>query len=435
MATLLRVPEVATGSTEAVLSEWLVPENEAFDAGTALAVLETDKAAVEVEAETGATVLRQLVDRGTTVAVGTPIAVLGAVGEDVSGLLAEVGVPASRNGQAASEVAASEVVGGAAAVQGSAPAATAVPNGSGGRIFASPLARKLLKDAGLGLEEVTGTGPNGRIVRKDVEAAIARASAAPQSVVQAAVPPEPEVLAEPATTPARREPVLGASFTEVPHTRIRRAIASRLTMSKQTVPHFSVRRAARIDALLALRKQLNEVSPARISVNDLIIRAVAVAHTEVPDANVTWTEDALRKYDSVDVGVAIASERGLVTPVVRGVEKLAPSAISGQVKGFAAQADEGRLKQQDLEGGSIAVSNLGMFGVDEFTAIINPPQAAILAVGAGKPGAVVVDGELTVATELALTLAVDHRAIDGALAAQWLGVLVDALEKPLRLLA
>ncbi|MEV4596676.1 dihydrolipoamide acetyltransferase family protein [Amycolatopsis sp. NPDC049253] len=420
MATLLRVPEVATGSTEAVLSEWLVPENEAFDAGTALAVLETDKAAVEVEAEAGATVLRQLVDRGTTVEVGTPIAVLGAVGEDVSGLLAELGGSASRNGPGQS---------------GPAPAAS---NGSRERIFASPLARKLLKEAGIGLEEVAGTGPNGRIVRKDVEAAIARADRPAPAPPQPDPTPQPapeKPAATPQPAPVRREPAAGAAFTEIPHTRIRRAIASRLTMSKQTVPHFSVRRTARIDALLALREQLNEVSPARISVNDLIIRAVAVAHTEVPDANVIWTEDALRTYDSVDVGVAIASERGLVTPVVRGVEKLAPSAISGQVKGFAAQADEGRLKQQDLEGGSIAVSNLGMYGVDEFTAIINPPQSSILAVGAGKPGAVVVDGELTVATRLALTLAVDHRAIDGALAASWLGVLVDALEQPLRLVA
>ncbi|MEV0069078.1 MULTISPECIES: dihydrolipoamide acetyltransferase family protein [unclassified Amycolatopsis] len=423
MATLLRVPEVATGSTEAVLSEWLVPENEAFDAGTALAVLETDKAAVEVEAEAGSTVLRQLVDRGTTVEVGTPIAVLGAVGEDVSGLLAELGGSVAQNGSAQSEPAQSEP----------APAAS---NASRERIFASPLARKMLKEAGIGLEEVAGTGPNGRIVRKDVEAAIARADRPAPVTPQPEPTPQPareQLVAEPA--PARREPAAGAAFTEIPHTRIRRAIASRLTMSKQTVPHFSVRRTARIDALLALRKQLNEVSPARISVNDLIIRAVAVAHTEVPDANVIWTEDALRKYDSVDVGVAIASERGLVTPVVRGVEKLAPSAISRQVKGFATQADEGKLKQQDLEGGSIAVSNLGMYGVDDFTAIINPPQSSILAVGAGKPGAVVVDGELTVATQLALTLAVDHRAIDGALAASWLGVLVDALEQPLRLVA
>ncbi|MET7994639.1 dihydrolipoamide acetyltransferase family protein [Amycolatopsis sp. NPDC005232] len=423
MATLLRVPEVATGSTEAVLSEWLVPENEAFDAGTALAVLETDKAAVEVEAEAGSTVLRQLVDRGTTVEVGTPIAVLGAVGEDVSGLLAELGGSVAQNGSARSEPAESEP----------APAAS---NGSRERIFASPLARKMLKEAGIGLEEVAGTGPNGRIVRKDVEAAIARADRPAPATPQPEPTPEPareQLAAEPA--PVRREQAAGAAFTEIPHTRIRRAIASRLTMSKQTVPHFSVRRTARIDALLALRKQLNEVSPARISVNDLIIRAVAVAHTEVPDANVIWTEDALRKYDSVDVGVAIASERGLVTPVVRGVEKLAPSAISRQAKGFATQADEGKLKQQDLEGGSIAVSNLGMYGVDDFTAIINPPQSAILAVGAGKSGAVVVDGELTVATQLALTLAVDHRAIDGALAASWLGVLVDALEQPLRLVA
>ncbi|MFI5610134.1 dihydrolipoamide acetyltransferase family protein [Amycolatopsis sp. NPDC051903] len=415
MATLLRVPEVATGSTEAVLSEWLVPENEAFDAGTALAVLETDKAAVEVEAEAGAIVLRQLVGRGATVEVGSPIAVLGAAGEDVSALLAELGGPAP-------QAAEPEPVAAAPGSNG------AGPSGSAPRIFASPLARKLLKEAGIGLAEVTGTGPNGRIVRKDVEAAIARAGT-PVPVAPAPAP----VVPEPA--PARREPEGGASYTELPHSRIRRAIASRLTTSKQTVPHFTVRRSARIDALLALREQLNEVSPARISVNDLIIRAVAVAHTDVPDANVIWTDDALRKYDSVDVGVAIASEKGLVTPVLRGVEKLSPSGVSAQVKAFAAQAGEGRLNQRDLEGGTIAVSNLGMYGVDDFTAIINPPHAAILAVGAGKPGPAVVDGELTVATQLSLVLSVDHRAVDGALAAQWMAALVEALERPLRLVA
>ncbi|QUQ63472.1 dihydrolipoamide acetyltransferase family protein [Kutzneria sp. CA-103260] len=403
MATLLRVPEVATGSTEAVLTEWLVPENVAFEAGAAIAVLETDKAAVEVEAEIGAMVLRRLVDGGSTVEVGAPIAVLGAAGEDVSSLLAELR--------------------GAEASAGAGEPAT---NSSGGpaepspaRIFASPLARKLLKEAGIPLDAVAGTGPNGRIVRKDVEAAIAQVD-------------------KPATTipePGAKAVVADAAFEEIPHSRVRTVIASRLTASKQAIPHFYVRRTARIDDLLTLRKQLNAVSPAKISVNDLVIRAVAVAHGTVPDANVIWTDDAMRRYRTVDIGVAIASARGLVTPVLRNVASLSLSAISAQVKGFARQADEGRLPQKDLEGGTITVSNLGMYGVDEFAAIINPPQAAILAVGAGKPAPAVVNGQLTVATQLTLVFSVDHRAIDGALAAQWMAALVTALEEPLRLVA
>ena len=411
MATVLRVPEVATGSTEAVLTEWLVPENVAFEAGAAIAVLETDKAAVEVEAEAGAVILRRLVDGGSTVEVGTPIAVLGVVGEDVSSVLAALG------GGTVEPAGAPESPGRAAAPE---------------RIFASPLARKLLKEARIPLEAVPGTGPNGRIVRRDVEAAIAQAKQPVMNIPGTAAPAAPA----PSTPATRSAPSAnGAAFEEVPHSRIRAVIASRLTASKQTIPHFYVRRTARIDALLALRKQLNAVAPDKISVNDLIIRAVAVAHVAVPDANVIWTDDSMRRYKTVDIGVAIASTRGLVTPVLRGVQGMSLSAISLQVRAFAGQADEGRLLQRDLEGGTIAVSNLGMYGVDEFSAIINPPQSAILAVGAGKPAPTIVDGELAIATQMNLVLSVDHRAIDGALAAQWMQSLVTALEEPLRLVA
>jgi pyruvate dehydrogenase E2 component (dihydrolipoamide acetyltransferase) len=434
MATLLRVPEVATGSTEAILTEWLVPENVTFAAGAAIAVLETDKAAVEVEAEADAMILRRLVNGGTAVEVGAPIAVLGVAGEDVTALLAEL-----------------DTLG---------EAGTAALGSPAGRVFASPLARKLLKEAGIAPAAVTGSGPNGRIVRKDAEAAIAQSRAAtrtapappppvpsaspqptpPQPTPAQPTPPRPTVpptappLAASPASPGSRRPAL-AGFAEVPHSRIRHAIATRLTASKQSVPHFYVRRTARIDALLALRTQLNEVSARKISVNDLMIKAVAIAHLAVPEANAIWTDDAMRRYAAVDVGVAIASARGLVTPVLRGVESSSVSAISAQVKAFATQADNGKLMQRDLDGGTITVSNLGMYGVDEFSAIINPPQSAILAVGAGKPSPAVVDGELIVATGLNLVLSVDHRAIDGALAAQWLTALVDAIEHPLRLLA
>jgi pyruvate dehydrogenase E2 component (dihydrolipoamide acetyltransferase) len=279
---------------------------------------------------------------------GAPIAVLGVVGEDASAVLAELGGVA-------------------------APAPTAIPVAPT-RIFASPLAGKLLKEAGIPLDAVAGTGPNGRIMRKDVEAAIAQGKAVAPTLPVTAPAVPPPVVAAPSTKQS------GAAFTEIPHSRVRAVIARRLTASKQTVPHFYVRRTARIDALLDLRRQLNAVSPTRISVNDLIIRAVAVAHVAVPDANVIWTDDAMRRYDSVDIGVATASARGLVTPVLRNVSALSLSAISTQVKEFARQADDGRLRQRDLDGGTIAMSNLGSYGVDEFAAIINPPQSAILAV-------------------------------------------------------
>ncbi|MFC7641175.1 2-oxo acid dehydrogenase subunit E2 [Streptosporangium lutulentum] len=250
--------------------------------------------------------------------------------------------------------------------------------------------------------------------------------------------PEPAVAKGESARPPRTSRAAaapGSDFEEIPHSRLRRAVAGRLTESKQTIPHFYLRRNARIDALLALRSQLNDVSPHRISVNDLVLRAVAIAHVEVPDANVIWTEEGMRRFESVDIGVAIASERGLVTPVLRGVQNAAPSAVARQVGAYVRQANEGKLLQSDLEGGSISVTNLGMFGVDEFSAIINPPQSAILAVGAGKAVPVVADGAIEVGTVMSLVLSVDHRAIDGALAARWMAALVTSIEEPLRLLA
>jgi pyruvate dehydrogenase E2 component (dihydrolipoamide acetyltransferase) len=436
MATLLRVPEVAAGATEAVLSEWLVKENTPFSTGDPIMTLETDKAAVEVAAESDGVILRALVPGGTTVEVGSPLALVGAAGEqgaDVEALLAELGViaqtavgPQTPEGPHRPEV--PQTV------------AAPVPPASGGtRVFISPLARRMLKEAGLTTDQVRGTGPNGRIVRRDVERAVERAAVAaavtssPEPAVPARTPsPSPEPV-----VPARTASPLpqNAGFRDIPHSRLRRAVANRVTTSKQTIPHFYVKRTAGIDALLELRKQLNEVAPQKISINDLVIKAVAVAHRAVPDANVIWTDEAMRQFESVDVAVAIAAKRGLVTPVLRGIERMSPSAIADQVRTYVRQADEGTLQQGDLEGGSLSISNLGMYGVEEFSAIINPPHSAILAVGAGRPVAVVVDGTVQIATQMTLVLSVDHRAIDGALAAQWMEALVGALEQPLRLVA
>ncbi|MGV9349268.1 dihydrolipoamide acetyltransferase family protein [Streptomyces spiralis] len=440
MAALLLMPEVAAGTTEAVLSEWLVKENAPFTAGDPIALIETDKASVEIAAEADAVILRTLVPGGTVVEVGSPVALLGGDGDqpgDADRLLAELGVayvPEPRQAPERREVPEPAPVG----------AAPAPSDSSAGRIFISPLGRKLLREAGLTPDQVRGTGPNGRIVRRDVEAAVAnagRSTAAQAQAAQTQAPPAVAVAVAVAAATARAplpattatEPVDRGGFQEIPHSRLRRAIAQRLTASKQTIPHFYVKRAARIDALLALRAQLNEVSPRKISVNDLVLRAVAVAHQAVPEANVIWTDDTLRQFDTVDVGVAIAGGRGLVTPVLRDIEKSSPAAIAGQVQDFVRQADDGTLLQADLEGGSITVTNLAMFGVDEFSAIINPPQSAILAVGAGTKAPIVVGDRIEVATRLPLVLSVDHRAIDGAPAARWMAALVRALEEPLRL--
>lgn len=417
MAELLLVPEVAAGATEVVISQWLVEPGQEFKAGDPLAVIETEKAVVEVEAEVGATLLKALVAGGTQIDVGSPMALLGTheeVGSDLEALLVELGAAAPAAEPTAVAAAPPAPADGGGEGRSESPAAR--PE----RQFISPIARKRLRETGLSADGITGTGPRRRILRRDVEAAIAAA---------ASDKTRPVVPVPPAETPTAQV----GEWTEVPHSRLRRAVASRLTRSKQEVPHFYLRRSAAVDELLALRGKLNQHSPRKISFNDFVIRAVAVAHADVPDVNVIWTDDAMRRFDTVDVSVAIASQRGLVTPVLRGVESRSLSAISASVKAFVDDADTGRLQQKDLEGGSITVTNLGMFGVEEFSAIINPPQSAILAVGAATPTARVVDGEVTAVTTVNLVLSVDHRAIDGALAARWMASLIAALEQPLRL--
>jgi len=456
MASLLRVPEVAAGATEAVLSEWLVEENAPFVAGEPIVMIETEKAVVEVEAEIDAVVLRKLVAGGSTVEVGSPMALVGAADEanaDLDQILADLGIgkveekaaPARRDvperaPATAGAGAAREPMGAthAAPEPETAPEPdVARPSADGdtgpGRRFITPIARRLLRDAGLKPEDVRPSGPNGRIVRKDVERAIETSRQQGQAAAVSEL--QPLTPAEPAPARPAADRTSAAGYEDIPHSRLRRAVAGRLLASKQSIPHFYVKRTVRIDALLQLRSQLNEVSAQKISVNDLVIRAVAAAHVRVPEANVIWTEDHLRRFESVDIAVAIASDRGLVTPVLRSVEKATPSAIASQVRAYVQQADDGKLQQRDLEGGSISVTNLGMYGVEEFAAIINPPQSAILAVGAGHPEPVVVNGAVEVGTVMSLVLSVDHRAIDGALAAQWLGALVTIIEQPLHLLA
>jgi pyruvate dehydrogenase E2 component (dihydrolipoamide acetyltransferase) len=412
VAELLRMPEIATGTNEAVLSSWTVAENSTVAVSDVIAVVETAKAVVDVEAEVSGTILRLLVAPGAEVETGAPIALVAGPGEqvgDIEAVLRELGL--------ASDPMALEVPE-AATTPDPSPVQADVPAPRNGRVFASPLARRLAKEAGLSIDVITGTGPNGRIVRRDVEQA---ASAAPTPAPAAALPAAPTADA--------------AAYTEVPHSRLRRLVASRLTESKTTAPHFYLRASVRADSLLALRAELNDGAEVRVSVNDLLVKAVARAHVQVPALNVTWTPDAVRQWRSVDVSVAVATDNGLVTPVIRSVEELSVTEVARTIRDLAERARAGRLQQHELEGGSISVTNLGMYGTEEFAAIINPPQASILAVGAARQEPVVVDGGLACATVLRLTLSVDHRPVDGVVAAQWMAALVTLLEHPARVLA
>ncbi|NCT90965.1 pyruvate dehydrogenase complex dihydrolipoamide acetyltransferase, partial [Cellulomonas sp. APG4] len=295
--------------------------------------------------------------------------------------------------------------------------------------FVSPLARRRARGAGVSLDGVVGTGPGGRVVRRDVDRLVAEAPRA------AATPaPAPSGVPAPPSVASPSAPATAAGGRVEPHSPMRRAIARRLSESKSTVPHFYLTAECRVDALLELRREINASGSVRVSVNDLVLRAAAVAFREVPEANVLWHEDGLHRFDAVDVAVAVATDCGLVTPVVRGVEDLAVGALSRVVAELAARAREGRLRQAELEGGTLTVSNLGMYGTREFTAILNPPQALILAVGAAVQQPVVDDGALAVGTVMRCTLSVDHRAVDGALAARWLAAFQAAVEHPLTLL-
>lgn len=420
MPTVLRMPEVAANATEAVLADWLVAENVEFAATDPIATVETEKAVVDVEAETAGVVLKTLVAPGAQVEVGAPIAVLGGPGEEVDDLdrvLADLGVAVATApvvpelGEVPAD-APRDPESGAPVVETVEPPAPA----RNGRVFASPLARKIAKERGLVLEELVGTGPRGRVLRRDVEKA---------AVASGSVSSPVETVGSPPTASATGE---------IPHTRLRRAVAHRLTESKQTAPHFYLRATCRADALVALRAELNG-GDVKVSVNDLVVKAVAAAHRAVPEMNVVWTPDAVRTFDTVDVAVAVATDRGLVTPVVRDVTSLSVSGVAERVRDLAGRARDGKLKQDELEGGTISVTNLGMYGVEEFAAIINPPHAAILAVGAVRDEPVVEDGAVVPGKLMTVTLSVDHRPVDGVLAARWLAVLKELLEHPVRILA
>jgi pyruvate dehydrogenase E2 component (dihydrolipoamide acetyltransferase) len=424
MPTLLRMPAIAAGAETAVLSEWQVQEGVPFKKSDAIATVETDKAMVDMEAEEAGVILRFLVGSGEQVEVGAAIALSGTPGEavnDIEAALRDLGVQAaspSSNGSPPSP-----------AKPNSTDEPTTVPSTHGGRVFATPLVRRLARDADLDLGTVSGTGPNGRIVRRDIEVLLTQTSAPSRD----ATPDEPAEAHPPAAAGNG-----DSGFKDAPHTRIRAAIAARLTESKRDTPHFYLRGTCRVDKLLKMRAELNAAAEnadgTKVSVNDLIIKAAARAHTIVPAMNVVWTKDAVRRFDVVDIAVAVATNRGLLTPVVRDAARRSLSAVSADVSELAEHARLGSLTQREIEGGSFCISNLGMYGTEEFSAIINPPQSAILAVGATLSEPVVQDGEIAIATVMRVTLSVDHRPIDGSIAAQWMRTFVGIVENPLQIL-
>jgi pyruvate dehydrogenase E2 component (dihydrolipoamide acetyltransferase) len=408
MAAVMRMPELAANTPEATLIEWLVTESEHVAPGDSIATVETAKATVEIEAEVGGFILQLVVAAGSDVEVGAPIAVIGDEGESLVGLdLSDGGL---------GEDAAREPA--APAVESTPPAKHEPAPPTVARSFASPLARKLSRDAGLELADLVGTGPGGRVVRRDVAAAVAKRTAAvPQSVAP--------------VTPSAAGPALGSR--DIPHTRLRRAIAARLTESKLTAPHFYVGGTARVDALLTLREQVNQHATSHVSINDLVVMAVAKAHQARPGMNVIWTTDAVRQFDTVDIAVAVATADGLVTPVVRSAEAMNISALASVTREYAERAREGKLRPDELVGGTITVTNLGMYETEDFAAIINPPHSSILAVGAARESVVVDEGRCAVARTMRFTLSVDHRPVDGAIAAQWMHEFIGLLENPLRI--
>nr|WP_314355397.1 pyruvate dehydrogenase complex dihydrolipoamide acetyltransferase [uncultured Achromobacter sp.] len=442
MAHLIKLPSVAADTSGGNLHQWLKQEGDTVAVGDALAEIETEKAIVEINAEHAGVLARIVVPAGAaSVPINTVIGVLLAEGEDASAVdraLAEhggaaaaaaasaAGATSAAKSAGSSAAGSSGSSGSSAAAAGSAGAPAAPPPSPsaaapastapvpGGRLFASPLARRLAAQWHVDLLGVTGTGPHGRIVRRDVEAARDRA-------------PSPTATATPPSgRPAARR---------VPHTGMRRAIARRLTESKQNVPHFYLSVDCKMDALLALRAQANHGGAVKLSVNDFIVRAAALALREVPEVNVSWHEDAIEYHAGADISVAVATDGGLVTPIVRDADIKSLSAIAGEIVELAGRAKINRLKPEEFTGGSLTVSNLGMYGISQFAAIINPPQAAILAVGAAERRPVVGDnGELVAATVMTVTLSADHRAVDGAVGARWLAALRTLIENPVRIL-
>jgi pyruvate dehydrogenase E2 component (dihydrolipoamide acetyltransferase) len=431
MATNILMPALSPTMTEGKLARWLKKEGEEVKSGDVLAEIETDKATMEVEAVDEGFLSKIVVPDGTDgVAVNAVIAILtDTAGEKVD---SPKDAPKAAPTDTSVETPKQPPKETPTPVEAKTPAPAA--NGHddhGERIFASPLARRMAKQAGIDLATLKGSGPNGRIVKADIEAGAGKtAPAAPAGAAPAA--PKP---AAPAAAP-----VITAPHTKIPNSSMRKIIAKRLLESKQTVPHFYLTSNIEIDALLKLRAELNAKSAKdgpgafKLSVNDLIIKACAVALRRHPNVNSTYTEEAIIQYTDVDISIAVAIPDGLITPIIRKADQLGLAAISNAMKDLGARAKSGKLKPEEFQGGGFSISNLGMFGIPEFSAIINPPQSAILAVGAGEQRAVVKNGAIAIATIMTVTLSCDHRVVDGALGAEFLSTLKSIIEDPLSLM-
>ncbi|MBB3386069.1 MULTISPECIES: pyruvate dehydrogenase complex dihydrolipoamide acetyltransferase [unclassified Rhizobium] len=447
----ITMPALSPTMEEGNLAKWLVKEGDKIKSGDVIAEIETDKATMEVEAVDEGTVAKIVVPAGTEgVKVNALIAVIAADGEDVAAAASGASAAAA---PAAKEAPKAEAAPAAAPAPASvsAPAAAPAPVASapaandGHRTFASPLARRLAKEAGIDVTAVSGTGPHGRVVKKDIEAAVSggTAKAAPATASAA----QPAAAAAPAAAKGMSDDAVlklfeQGSYELVPHDGMRKTIAKRLQESKQTIPHFYVSVDCELDALLALRTQLNDSAPKskdgvpayKLSVNDMVIKALALALRDVPDANVSWTDSAMVKHKHADVGVAVSIPGGLITPIIRSAEQKTLSTISNEMKDYGKRAKERKLKPEEYQGGTTAVSNMGMMGVKNFAAVVNPPHATILAVGAGEQRVIVKKGEMVIANVMTVTLSTDHRAVDGALGAELLAAFKGYIENPMGML-
>jgi len=437
MPTNILMPALSPTMEKGNLAKWLKKEGDKVKSGDVIAEIETDKATMEVEAVDEGTLAKIVIPEGTAdVPVNQVIAVLAGEGEDVKAASASAAAAppqAKPQAQVAPPAAKPAPQPQAAPVQpaSSAPAPAAQ---DGNRVFSSPLARRLAKGAGIDVSRIQGSGPHGRVVARDVEAAQSgKGLKAPGAAPGAAyVPP-----AGPSDQQIRALFADG-SYDVVPHDGMRRTIAQRLTQSTQTIPHFYLTMDCNIDRLMAAREEINASAPKdkdgkpayKLSVNDFVIKALALALQKVPNANVNWTEAGMLKHKHSDIGVAVAMPGGLITPIVRKAETKSLSTISNEMKDFAARARARKLKPEEYQGGTTAVSNLGMYGIKDFTAVINPPHATILAVGTGEQRPIVKDGKVEPATIMSVTLSCDHRAVDGALGAELIGAFKALIENP-----
>ncbi len=444
MATNILMPALSPTMEKGNLAKWLKKEGDKVKAGDILAEIETDKATMEYEAVDEGTLAKIIVPEGTQdVAVNAPIAVLAAEGEDVKAAASSAPSAPKAKAEAPKATAPKEEPKKAEAAPAAKPTASAVPPAaaapaaSGARIFASPLAKRLAKDAGIDLTRISGSGPHGRVIARDVE------DAKSGKGLKAAPAGAPMAAGAPAAAPAMSDQqILGlyeqGSYESIPHDGMRRTIAQRLTAATNSMPTFYLTVDCDLGRLMAAREDINNAAGKnaegkpfyKLSVNDFVIKALAIALQKIPEANVSWTEAAMLRHKHSDIGVAVALPFGLITPIVRQAELKTLSAISNEMKDLAARAKNKKLKPNEYQGGSSSVSNLGMYGIKDFTAVINPPQSSILAVGTGEERAVVRNGQIVAATMMSVTLSCDHRAIDGALGAELITAFKKLIENP-----